>query len=283
MRAILAPAAAVLLLSHAAGAARAPRSAHEADAVIDAAAGYLRHYQQQLTSVMASEVYTQRVLAQVPRDRAMPMRRTLKSDIFFMFAPGHAWMAIREVIEMDGLTVADRLDLRGALQTQSAPEVARRFKAHNSRYNLGHVERNFNEPTLSLLVLDDRHRARFTFDPVRTSRDGGEDLIVYAFRERRVPTLVWNLNGDPAFSSGELTIEPKSGRITRAMMALTIGTVAVTMTTTYAREPRLGLWVPSRFGEHYRDGKKGDPYFEEITGEARYAGFQQFEVKTRIR
>ena len=69
-------------------------------AVIDAAAGYLRHYQQQLTSVMASEVYTQRVLAQVPRDRAMPMRRTLKSDIFFMFAPGHAWRAIREVIEM---------------------------------------------------------------------------------------------------------------------------------------------------------------------------------------
>src|SRR5688500_7578537 len=163
-----------------AGGAQAPSP----DPVVEAAAAYVRQYQRDLTSVVAQETYTQRVLAQVPRDSGMPERRTLKSEIFFMFAPGYDWMAIRDVTEMDGLPVAARLDLRGALQALAAPEVARKFKAHNSRYNLGRVARNFNEPTLSLLVLDDRHRPRFSFQRERTTQVGGEERVVIAFRER---------------------------------------------------------------------------------------------------
>lgn len=268
------------------------------DPIVEAAAAYVRQYQQELTSVVAQETYTQRVLAQVPRDSGMPERRTLKSEIFFLFAPGHDWMAIREVTEMDQLPVAERLDLRAALQTLSAPEVARKFKAYNSRYNLGRIERNFNEPTLSLLVLDDRHRARFSFDRVRTTRIGGEERVVLAFRERKAPTLIWDLQGEPVFSSGELTIEPKSGRVTRAMLSLKIGSAQMTLTTTYGFDERLGIWVPVRFGEHYRDGTDArvpqprgvrtptvtaTQYFEEVVCEARYSAFRKFEVKARIR
>ncbi len=268
------------------------------DPVIDAAAAYVRQYQEQLTSVVAHETYTQHLRAQVPRDRGMPSRRTLKSEIFFLFTPGHDWMAIRDVMDRDGQPVAERLDFRNALQTSSAPEVARRFKTHNSRYNLGRIARNFNEPTLSLLVLDDRHRGRFTFDRVRTDRTRGGELVTYAFRERTPPTLIWDLDGKPVFSSGQLTIEPKTGRITHALLALTIGSAQMTLTTTYGFEERLGIWVPVRFGEHYRDGtdaKAPRPrgvntrtaaateYFEEIVCEARYSSFRQFEVKTRIR
>lgn len=255
----------------------------DVDAIVDAAAAYVRQYQEQLTSVVADEIYTQQVKAQVPLDRGMPPSRTLRSEIFFMFAPGHQWMAIRDVRQVDRRPVGDRPDLREALMTLPAVQVARQFKAYNSRFNLGRVSRNFNEPTLSLLVLDDRHRARFAFTRVRTQQVRGRHLVTVGFRERRGPTLIFNLQGDPVFSSGEITVEPSSGRITRATLSLTIDTVRITLTTTYGEDTRLGIWVPVRFGEHYVDGSKKGPYFEEIVCEARYTNFHQFEVRTRIR
>ena len=70
-------------------------------------------------------------------------------------------MAVRDVMSLDGNALGDRPDLRDAFQRLAAGDVAARFKEYNSRYNIGRTFRNFNEPTLSLLVLDERHRARF--------------------------------------------------------------------------------------------------------------------------
>lgn len=259
------------------------RQAPTPDPIVEAAAAYVRQYQEQLTAIVADETYKQEIKAQVPRDRAMPFKRTLQSEIFFMFTPGHDWMAIRDVIEMDGMPVGDRPDLKHALRTLPAPQVARQFKTYNSRYNLGTIARNFNEPTLALLVLDNRHRGRFSFERVRTVRDRREELAVVGFRERRSPTLIGDLSGADVFSAGELTIEPRSGRVTRTTFAATIGSVSMTMTTTYAPDARLGIWMPSVFAESYRDGTKKGRYYEEIVGEARYSSYQKFEVTARIR
>jgi len=259
------------------------RQAPPLDPIVEAAAAYVRQYQEQLTAIVADEVYKQEIKAQSPRDRAMPFKRTLQSEIFFMFTPGQDWMAIRDVIEMDRMPVGDRPDLKNALRTLPAPQVARQFKAYNSRFNLGRVARNFNEPTFGLLVLDDRHRGRFSFERVRAQREDGEQRTVIAFRERRSPTLIADLKGGDVYSTGELTIEPRSGRVTRSVMAMTIGTVSMTMTTTYGPDARLGIWVPLRFGEYYRDGSKTGPYYEEILCEARYSTYRQFEVRARIR
>lgn len=273
------------------------------DPLVGAAAAYVRDYQQQLTAVVADETYSQHVRAQVPRDRGMPSTRVLQSEIFFMFTPGYDWMAIRDVAEMDRRPVGDRRDIRKALMTLPAPQVARTFKQYNSRFNLGRIVRNFNEPTLSLLPLDDRHRGRFTFERRGTRRAGGSTLTRIGYRETAGPTLVRNLRGENVFASGEYAVD-EAGRVLRAMMALQIGTVTMTLTTTYERDERLQMLVPVRFGEHYRDGtdaKAPRPlgpvaapsvvrqapqetaYFEEIVCEATYTNFRRFEVKAIIR
>src|SRR5687767_7894017 len=120
------------------------------ETVVAAAAAYVKEYQRALTSVLADEDYLQQVVMQTPRDESMPRVRRLRSEVFFMFAPASGdWMAMRDVASIDGTAVVERPNLREALRTLPAPEVARTFKSYNSRFNLGRASRNFNEPTLS--------------------------------------------------------------------------------------------------------------------------------------
>ena len=263
-------------------------------AVIDAAAAYVKTYQDQLTYVIADETYTQQIRNQVPPDKTMPRSRTLKSELFFLFAPGdRTWMAIRDVAEVDGKPVDHRPDLKSALQTLPAQQVAGTFKTYNSRFNLGHVVRNFNEPTLSLLVLDARYRDSFTFERRRIARTGGATLVTLAFNERKPPWLIRDLSLRPVFSQGELLVEAGTGRIRRALLKAKIGGVQVELTTNYVADPRLGMWVPALFRERYEDGidaggarsrlLTSSGQYEEIICEAKYTNFRRFETLARIK
>jgi hypothetical protein len=265
----------------------------EIDRILERAAAYVTEYQQQLTAVVADEIYTQRVRAQVPLDKGMPPTRTTTSEIFFMYVPGHDWMAMRDVALIDGLPVLNRPDLTTALRTLPAAAVARQFKEHNSRFNLGRAIRNFNEPTLSLLVLDLRHRGRFQFDLRRTERSGGETLAVVGFREVTQPTLIRDLDGSAVFSAGEFAIEPSTGRVRRARMTVRIGPLQMAFVTTYEPDTKLGMLVPRLFRETYQDGvdlrgagsadvASSEPY-ELIVCEAKYRNFRRFEVKAIVR
>jgi len=263
-----------------------------ADPLVEAASAYVAKYQEQLTSIVADERYTQHVRAQIPRDSGMPRARTTSSEIFFMYVPGHDWMAVRDVTTIDGRPVTDGLDLKGALGKLALPDVARQFKEFNSRYNLGHIVRTFNEPTLSLLVLDARHRGRFTFTRGRSSSARGVKLQAVTFRETAGPTLIRSLEGGNVYSRGEFTLEAETGRIRRALLALEIGTVRISLSTAYEEDRRLGMLVPVRFGELYKDGAAARvrsrdvdataPY-EEIVCEAKYSNFRRFEVKAIVR
>jgi hypothetical protein len=257
---------------------------------VKAAAGYVSEYQRQLTSVVADEIYTQDVVAQ-PLDPWMPRGRRLRSEVFFMFAPAdHDWMAIRDVLTVDGNTVPDRPDLRQALQMLPAVDVAARFKEFNSRYNIGRTYRNFNEPTLSLLVLDDHHRSRFAFNMKRNERAGRAAVVTLAFTEKASPTLIHDPRRGPVFSNGELVIEPVSGRIHRAMLTAKIDGGRLELTTTYSLDARLGMWVPSLFREQYEHGIRSTERsfdsgfdYESILCEARYANFRRFATSVRIK
>jgi hypothetical protein len=287
--AALAAVAGVPLVFDAHGSLAAQQEALAASALVNAAAAYVKDYQRELTSIVADETYRQDVVAQVPRDGLRPLKTELTSEIFFMF--GHEWMAIRDVRAVNGTVLEGRPDLRQALQQLSAPEVAGRFKAYNSRFNVGRVTRNFNEPTLSLLIFDDRHRARFAFERARARQSPEGSQATLTFKERRGPTLIRNLNGGNAFAAGEVTVEPGTGRVTNAILAVTIDSVRATLSTRYASEDRLGIMVPVRFGEHYEDGvappsfvkTRLQPRYEEIRCEATYTNFRRFEVTARIR
>jgi hypothetical protein len=258
-------------------------------AVVRAAAAYVAEYQRQLTSVIADETYTQEVVEQAPRQPQAPISRSLRSEVFFMFAPaGRVWMAIRDVMALDGQPVADRRDVKEALRRLPAREVAAAFKEYNSRFNIGRTFRNFNEPTLSLLVLDDLHRERFSFDRRRVERIEDAVLVTLAFTERDTPTLIHDLKRGRVFSKGELVIEAATGRIRRAVLTGRIQDVQLELTTVYAPEPRLDMWVPAVFREQYRHGVAprtvdSRSEYEHILCEAKYTNYRRFETGVRIR
>ena len=258
-------------------------------AFVTAAADYVRQYEEELTSVVARETYHQNIRVQTPRVEHDPLERTLTSEIFFMFVERQGWMAIRDVIDVDEAPLEARLDLRRALAELPASQVAARFKAYNARFNIGRIHRNFNEPTLALAVLSDRHRARFGFERVPPRRGDSPLLVTLAYRERTGPTFVRGLSGESVFSSGQLTLEASTGRITATSMAMKIGSIRVALSTVYAHEPKLDMTVPVSFSEHYldgtppRDGRRSSTRHEEILCEARYSDFQRFGVQTRIK
>jgi hypothetical protein len=259
--------------------------------IIKAAAGYVAEYQPQLTSIVADEVYTQEIVSQSPRDAQMPRIRQMRSEVFFMFAPAtNDWMAIRDVLVVDGDTLRDRPDLREALQLLPARDVAAKFKEYNSRYNIGRTYRNFNEPTLTLLVLDARHRARFSFDRKRIERTGDTVLVTIAFSEKESPTLIHDPRRGRVFSKGELTVEAGAGRVRRTLLTAKTKDVRLELTTMYSADERLGIWVPALFREEYEHGvasssKEFDSSseHERISCEARYSNFRRFETSVRIK
>lgn len=255
-----------------------------ARAVVAAAAAYVTDYQRQLTFVVADERYTQQILAQASGDAASFRPREIRGETFFLFtAPEQGWMAIRDVVEVDGRPVQDRRSPLDALRTLPPSQVAAEFKDANARYNIGRTYRNFNEPTLSLLPLTDLHRDRFSFARRGVAREGSDVLVTLEFRERESPTLIRDLKHGRLFSRGELLVEAGTGRIRRAEIRVEGKGLRVRLTTEYALETRLGMWVPVRFREEYERGEGRDGERERIQCEAVYSNYRRFEASARIR
>ena len=265
--------------------------------LVDAAARYVTAYEEQLTSVVADETYTQEVRAQVPEQRGAPRSRSMRSEMFFMFAE-RQWMAIRDVGEVDGVAVTDRPDLRASLASMPATQVAAAFKRSNSRFNIGLVTRNFNEPTLTLVVLDDDHRERFKFERKSTAKTEDGTLATIDFVEKSSPTLIRDLRYRSVYSRGSFVVEAGTGRVRRAVLRTQIDALKVELTTDYAADARLGMWVPSVFRERYEQGEElrssnnrrdlstlPNPRreYEHVLCEARYSNYRRFEVETRIK
>jgi hypothetical protein len=259
-------------------------------AVVAAAASYVASYQTLLTSILADEAYVQRIVEQTPFDRDGPRRRETRSEVFFMFAPArHDWMTIRDVMAVDGRELRDRRDIREALRTLPPQDVAAAFRADNARHNIGRTFRNFNEPTLGLLALDDRHRARFSFDRRRVERSGGATLVTLAFAERDRPTLIRDPNGGPVFLEGEAIVEAGGGRVRRVQITGKDEHLRFDLTTVYEPDDRLQIWVPSRFHEEYERGTQPPAgstsrvEHERILCDAVYSNFRRFDTSVRIK
>jgi hypothetical protein len=269
--------------------------ATEASARVDLqqlAASYVDDYQKQLAAIVADEVYVQEIRAQVPVEEGAPRSRTLRGEVFFLFAAAEReWMAIRDVKEVDGVPLTGTTDVRATLRTLPASQVADRMKSYNARYNIGRITRDINEPTLALLVLDATHRSRFTFKAAKPRQSGDRQLVPLSFKERERPTLIRTTAGKPIYTSGELLVEPESGRIWQSTLNVSVDAIKVALTTDYAFDARLGLLLPSVFRERYEGSstlrKSGNPTppadHEVVVAEGRYSNFRRFEVLSRIR
>jgi hypothetical protein len=258
------------------------------------AASYVDQYQRQLEAIVADEVYVQEIRAQDPADEGAPRSRTLRGEVFFLFAATEReWMAIRDVKEVDGVPLTGTTDVRATLRTLPAGQVADRMKSYNARYNIGRITRDINEPTLALLVLDATHRDRFKFKADKPRQAGDRRLVPLSFKERERPTLIRTPAGKPIYTSGELMVEPESGRIWQSTLNASVDAIKVQLTTEYSFDQRLGLLLPTVFRERYEQGSfavsrgRGSPVAtaerEVVVAEGRYSNFRRFEVLSRIR
>lgn len=247
-------------------------------AVTAAAARYLAEYEGQSSFLLSDETYTQRVVDSSGREAA---RRTMTSESFSTFVPAsRIWISIRDVMEVDGRRVEPREDLRALLQSRETPRAARSLAERNARYNIGSISRNFNEPTLGLLIFETERRPQFRFERRDVKADGSTTLVTLAFKEVDTPTLIRAIDGPPVFSTGEVTVEAGTGRIRRTTIEMKHGPIVAVLTTDYALDPKLDMWVPATFTERY-DQKKNPR--QQIFCEARYTNYRRFDVTSRIR
>jgi hypothetical protein len=255
--------------------------------IVAAGTQYVAQYQKAFAYLLADETYTQ---TRTIGGREIE-RRDLVSEFFLTYIPADGeWLSIRDAIEVDGKPVEDRGRLLALLSKRETTQgIIRELVERNARYNIGSVRRTFNEPTLPLLLLDEKRVGNVRFNLESSGDEAGVAIATVSFAERGRPTLVRfdATDGPPPLvpARGELVIEVATGVVRRTSFELSVDAQGrrfkVRLTTDYARDPKIGLWLPATFGERY-DSVTPDGT-EIVFGRATYTNYRRFEVNARIR
>jgi len=277
------PAAAtlVLILGLSLPAAAEPRPTRSE--LLRLSTAYVVEFERAFSRIVGTERYQQTIRrGERNQDRRM---RQIESEIFFAgIGDGLAWMTIRNVLTVDGQAVPSSHDrimdaLNGGIRENRA-----RLKAladESARYNLGAVERNFNDPTLTLTFLDPRFRDRFRFEIDGRDEVDGTAVSRIAFRETVRPTLIRNeRDGSNAPASGELLIDD-DGRVWQsALKVATRSDTTAEIRVRYEFESKLEMLVPRTMDEDYRGSARNGATL--ISCHASYSNYRRFETSGRI-
>ncbi len=248
-------------------------------ALVAAAGKYVTEYAAKLAFVLAEETYLQETYDS--HDHRSGSRR-MKGDVFLTYLQAdREWIAVHDVAEVDGQPVTDREGLQSLLAQGSMQSVVKKVADRNARFNIGSIGRNFNEPTLALMVVEPKRASNFSFSREKVDLVGGQTLVTLSFKENDRPTLVGTSSGAPVFSRGDLVVEADTGRVRRTRIAFKYSSIDAELTTEYAPEPKIDLWVPLTFTEHYEGQPAG--LKEIIICSARYTNYRRFEVLGRIK
>lgn len=188
--------------------------------VLTKLAGYVSRYGEKASLVVGVEKYTQHV----ELERAQPSRpRRLVAEFALVKTEGPGgWIGFRDVVEVDGEAVQDRRDRLMTLFTDSAAPMpeATRIANESARFNVGPISRNFNVPTMALLLFTPENLARFTFTLKGTDRIDGVETREVAFRETKRPTMVMTRAGKDVPLEGTLWIVPSDGTVVRTRLRM---------------------------------------------------------------
>jgi len=239
---------------------------------------YVDEYEKNFAFIVADEWYQQ---VQRDQDGRIQLERVLKSEVFLTFLQADGeWIAVRDVIEVDGRTVTNRDRLRDLLAKGGQFRgVAKQVIDSNARYNIGSVSRNFNEPTLPLLLFESRRAASVEFDRKKVSREGPLTLATLSFSERDSDTIVGGPGG-PAPAKGTFVIDAASGTVRETTFEIKHSDIRASLKTQYVRDPKLDLWLPATFSERYERTKDAR---EVIECEAKYSNYRRFETAWKIK
>jgi hypothetical protein len=260
--------------------------AGEFPAMLERAAAYVATFEKEFANIIWRETYDQ--VDRLPKRFgssgarfATGRSRRIESELLFIPAEVNGtWLTVRDVISVDGKPVRRRLPELLASKNVRIRDL-RALSAENSRYNIGPILRNFNEPTFTLCLLDSRYRSRFRFSDGGSSEVDGKSLRRIQFIEVVTPTIVRTEDGDVR-SSGALFVEPSTGNVFRTELALLLeknGTRA-DIAVSYGMDARLGLLVPVEMHESY--GYVQSRPDERIECTAKYTDFRRFETSGRV-
>jgi hypothetical protein len=251
-------------------------------AVLDRLYSSVQAFSSEYERLVGIEHYTQRLTGPRTASRA----RQLVSEVFFFGGDERGGaMTVRSVISVDGKEQAPAARAIADALALPASDRFTKLKAladAGARYNLGSLRRNFNDPTLALMLASQGYRSRFRFDVDGREAMGGHLLHGVRFRERDRPTLIRNgRTGRDIPASGVLWTD-EDGIVWRTELRLEKDDIAATVVTDFDRDGRLGVMVPVSMREDYRYRDPDDKRLMTVTGEAIYSDFRRFETSARI-
>jgi hypothetical protein len=269
---------AVALTVSALSAQTPPKIDTSVKAVVAATVAYVAAYQKDMAYVLADELAAQHVTG---AQGAVIQERRTRAEFFLTFLPNEGtWIAVRDVREVDGVPVTGPDTVRKLLERAPLWRLGAVIAEKNPRFNIGSVRRTFNEPTIGLLVVNAVNQRRFKFDRASVSKTA-TPMVTMTFTERARPTLVMGVNGEPVFTHGELDIDAATGRVERTTIELALASVRARLSTTYALDAKLKLWVPSVMSERY---ESVDPLLSQtITVDTTYTNYRRFDTSVVIK
>ena len=269
-----------LAVAGAIGAAPTQRDVPSADQLARRAGEYIRAYQNEFRFLVADETSVQRVVIPAGPGGAPSQTRSTRGEMFIAFLDAqHHWSAVHDVMDVDGVPVADRIAPAELLRQEGFASTVARVLAQNERFNIGPVRRNFNDPMLALLLFDPDRRSRSRYSRTAIEQTGfTERLATVAFRERDRPTLVRDSKRQSVFASGEAVIDANTGVVRQTMVTFKHDDIYAELHTEFAWNDKVRLWVPVRFSERYSKGNQ-----QNVTlCESRYTNYRRFEVSGRL-
>lgn len=247
---------------------------------------YVQSYGEKASIVVGTERYTQDTRRSGDRSS---VTRILVSDFAIVKADAiSGWLGFRDVLEVDGTPVGDHQERLAhvLLASQGRYDEARRLSDESARFNIGSIQRNFNEPTSVLFFFSPKHQDRFKFSARAVGDDGVWEI---AFEEESRATIIRTPEGEPVPSTGSVWVRPADGTIVRTLLKVPIipmrkargqrgsGQVDVT----YRRIEALDMWLPWTMTESF-EIVRGQAH-ERTTAEARYSDYRQFQTSVRIK
>lgn len=234
---------------------------------------YIETYERELSAVVSEEHYTQETTG---ASSIWPSSRILKSEFLLTktSAGTGEWVAFRDVFEVDGQPVQDRSDRLVQLFIKPSDDTVgqiRRIVSESAKHNLGWATRNINVPTMVLAFGKQPHQYRSQFRRGGRTTVGDVEAREVRFTERALPRVI--TSRDNAAAQGTFWIDEANGRVLKTEMKISTGGMSVVIGVSYARDPKLDMWLPVLMTERY-----SAPRNPIITGKAVYQNFRKFDV-----
>lgn len=262
--------------------------------LLSQAATYERRFEQEFSTMVGQEHYEQRWGGfSLEREASSDKERVIESEVLFVWLPEEeSWLTARNVRVVDDSPVRDsefRLERLMAAPAGDLVARARRLRDESARFNLGPVERNFNDPTMVVQFLSAKVQPRLRFERRGLDTIDGTAAWRLAFTEHARPTLIRS-NGKDVRATGDVWMDATDGAIVRTLVNLsdTRSGLKARIDVTYRRDSRFAVWVPSRMQETYeRSGRayyfgENRPFTDRIDCVATYTNFRRFETTVRL-